>query len=161
MSTMFWIWLSVMVITVIVEIITTDLLSIWFTFGAVVPMILSAFDVLDPVWQTAIFVVLSAVLLLSLRKITMKFLFKNTDSKTNVDALVGERHRLLKGIDFETVGAVKIKGIEWRAVAEKQATIEKDKIVEIIRVEGNKLVVKEVVEEKTEDKKEEKSKKEN
>lgn len=144
MSTMFWIWLSIMVVAVILEIITTDLVSIWFAFGSIVPLILSAFDVLNPIWQTTIFVVISAILIVSLRKVTMKWLFKNTNSKTNVDALIGEKHRLLETTDFETLGKIKIKDIDWSVMGEKQQTIEKGSVVEIVKIEGNKLIVKPV-----------------
>ena len=144
MSTMFWIWLSIMVVAVILEIITTDLVSIWFAFGSIVPLILSAFDVLNPIWQTTIFVVISAILIVSLRKVTIKWLFKNTNSKTNVDALIGEKHRLLETTDFETLGKIKIKDIDWSVMGEKQQTIEKGSVVEIVKIEGNKLIVKPV-----------------
>lgn len=154
MSTMFWIWLSVMVIAVILEIITTDLVSIWFAFGSLVPLIISAFDALNPIWQTTIFVVISAVLIASLRKVTLKWLFKNNNSKTNVDALIGQKYRLLEATDFETLGKIKIKDIDWSVVGEKQQTIEKDAIVEIVKIEGNKLIVKPAKEDNKADKKE-------
>ena len=42
METTFWIWLAIIVVALIIEIVTLDLVSIWFSFGAVVPFILSA-----------------------------------------------------------------------------------------------------------------------
>ena len=111
MSTTFWIWLSIIVITVIVEIITTDLVSIWFTFGAVIPLFLSAFNVLNPLWQTVIFVVVSAVLISVLRKVTVKFFFKNNNSKTNLDTIIGEKYRFIEGTTFEKLGKIEIKGV--------------------------------------------------
>lgn len=142
MSATFWIWLSIIVITVILEIITTDLVSIWFSFGAVVPLFLSAFNVLNPLWQTVIFVIVSAVLLSVLRKVTIKYFFKNNNSKTNLDALIGEKHRLLEGTNFEKLGQIQIKDIVWSVMGESQQTIKKGQIVEIVRIEGNKLIVK-------------------
>ncbi len=153
MSTMFWIWLAIMVVTVILEIITTDLVSIWFAFGSIVPLILSAFDVLNPVWQTTIFVVISTILIASLRRVTLKLMFKNNNSKTNIAALIGEKHRLLEATNFETLGKIKIKDIDWSVVGENQQTIEKDTVVEIVRIEGNKLVVKPATEDKKENNK--------
>ena len=153
MSTMFWIWLAVMVIAVIVEILTTDLVSIWFTFGAVVPLFLSAFDILNPIWQTVIFVAISAVLIATLRKVTMKFLFRNNQSKTNLDTLIGEKYRLVESTDFDTLGKVKIKDVDWSVQGDKQQTIEKGSIVEVVKIEGNKLIVKPVeADNKTENK---------
>lgn len=142
MSTMFWIWLSIMVVTVVLEIITTDLISIWFTFGAIIPLLLSAFDAVNPIWQTVIFVIISAILIATLRKTTLKLFFKNSNTKTNVNSLIGQKHRLIESTDFDTMGKIQIKDIEWRVVGENQETIEKGQIVEIVKIEGNKLIVK-------------------
>ena len=142
MSTMFWVWLAVIVIGVVVEACTTDLISIWFSFGAIVPFILAGATGLRYEWQIVIFVVISAVLIVTLRKVTMKYLFKNSNAKTNLAALEGQKYRLLSRTDFETIGTVKINGVEWSVVSENRDTIEKDEVVEIIKVQGNKLVVK-------------------
>ena len=142
MSATFWIWLSIIVITVILEIITTDLVSIWFTFGAVIPLFLSAFNVLNPLWQTVIFIIISAVLISTLRKVTIKFFFKNNNSKTNLDALIGEKYRLIEGTNFEKLGKLEIKDITWSVMGENQQTIKKGQVVEIVKIEGNKLIVK-------------------
>jgi membrane protein implicated in regulation of membrane protease activity len=142
MSTTFWIWLSIIVITVIVEIITTDLVSIWFTFGAVIPLFLSAFNVLNPLWQTVIFVVVSAVLISVLRKVTVKFFFKNNNSKTNLDTIIGEKYRLIEGTTFEKLGKIEIKDVTWSVMGENQQSIKKGQVVEVVKIEGNKLIVK-------------------
>lgn len=142
MSTMFWIWLSIMVITVILEIITTDVVSIWFAFGSIIPLFFSAFNLLNPVWQIVIFITTSAILITTLRKITIKYLFKNNDSKTNLDTLIGEKYRLIEGTDFEHLGKIQIKDIVWSVKGENDQTIKKGKIVEIVKIQGNKLIVK-------------------
>ena len=150
MSTMFWIWLAVMIVTIILEIVTTDLISIWFTFGAIIPLILASVTNLDFWWQIAIFLVISAVLIASLRKITMKYLFKNTDGKTNLDTLIGQKFRLISSTDFETVGKVKVKDVEWGVKGVDNQTIEKGSLVEVVKISGNKLIVKESIKEKQE-----------
>ena len=141
MTTMSWIWLAVLVGTAILEIATADLVSIWFTFGAIIPFILATTTNLHYGWQIAIFFVISAILIASLRKITMKYLLKNANLKTNTDALVGQKFRLLEKTDFETVGKVKIKDVEWSVIGDKQQTIEKGAVVEIVKISGNKLIV--------------------
>ena len=140
---MFWVWIGVVILSVIVELTTTELISIWFTFGGVVALILSATGAVETVWQIVIFFATSALLLALLRKITMKFLLKNTTTKTNLDALVGQKYRMLERTDFETVGKLKVKDLEWSVVGENQQTIEKGAVVEVVRISGNKLVVKE------------------
>ena len=144
MNTMFWIWLAIIVITAIIEICTTELVSIWFTFGSILPMILSATTDISIPWQIAICIALSAILIACLRKISIKFLFRNEDNKTNLDTLIGEKFRLLERTDFETVGKVKVKDIEWSVIGNEQQTIEKGSVVEVVSISGAKLKVKEV-----------------
>ena len=116
MSAMFWVWLGVIVVTAVVELVTTELVSIWFTFGAIVPFILATIDVVGFEWQILIFVVLSSVLIISLRKVTKKFLLRNSNEKTNIDSIIGKQCRMLARTDFETVGYVKINDVEWSAI---------------------------------------------
>ena len=144
MDFMFWVWLAVIVVTIIVEAFTMEVISIWFTIGATPPFILAGIDVFGWEIQVVIFIVISAVLILSLRKVTKKFLLRNTNSKTNLDSIIGTKVRMVEMTDFDSVGTVKINGVTWSAVGEKGETIEKGSIVEIIKIEGNKLFVKEV-----------------
>ena len=154
MDTMFWVWLGIIVGAVILEIITADLVSVWFAFGAILPCILAATTNLYYGWQIVIFLLISAILIACLRKITLKYLFKNVNEKTNLDAIIGQKFRMLERTDFETMGKIKIKDVEWSAVGDKQQTIEKDTIVEIVKISGNKMIVKELKEEKEKGKKE-------
>lgn len=154
MDTMFWVWLGVIAVTAIIEFITCDLTSIWFTCGAVIPFIISAFDAISWEWQLLIFVVVSALLMVFLRKITRKLLLKNANFKSNVDGLVGKHVRMISRADFETVGSVKIGDVVWSAVALDGQSVEANEVVEVVGVDGNKLQVKkvEIKEEKKEDK---------
>lgn len=150
----YWIWIMVIVGTIVLEVVTLDIVSIWFSLGAIVPLILSATNACGWELQLILFIVISAVLILSLRKITMKYLFKNSDEKTNLDAVLGKTFRLLERTDFETPGAIKINGVIWSVEGIKQETIEKNELVEVVKVVGNKLKVKKL--EKKEDKEEKK-----
>lgn len=42
MEVMFWVWLGVFVLSLVIEFITFDLISIWFSAGAIIPFIMSA-----------------------------------------------------------------------------------------------------------------------
>ena len=146
MDTMFWVWLAVIAISIIIEIITLDLVSVWFAFGAVVPFILSAREGVGIEWQIAIFVVVSALLIIFVRKYAQKLLFKNMNSKTNVDALEGRKVRLLEDTDFEKNGSVKINDVVWTAISDDGKLIKQGSLVEIVKVDGNKLHVRETQE---------------
>ena len=144
MDVMFWVWLGVIAVTAIIEFITCDLTSIWFTCGAVIPFIISAFDAISWEWQLLIFVVVSALLIVFVRKIARKLLLKNSNFKSNVEGLVGKQVRMLSRADFETVGSVKIGDVVWSAVSLDGQSVEENDVVEVVGVDGNKLKVKKV-----------------
>lgn len=142
MDVMFWVWLGVIVATAIVEFATMEIVSIWFTIGAIIPFILAGTRAVGWEIQIVIFVAISAILIVSLRGVTKKYLLKNSNEKTNLDLLIGKKCKMLEKTDFETTGSVKINDIIWSAVADNGQTIEKGQLVEIVKVEGNKLIVK-------------------
>ena len=81
---MFWVWLGVFIVTALIEFLTQEIASIWFTIGAIIPLILAATRAVTWEWQVLIFLVVSVVLILSLRNITKKFLLKNANYKRNI-----------------------------------------------------------------------------
>lgn len=141
---MFWVWLAVIVGTAITEFCTLEIVSIWFTLAAIIPFVLSATVPAAVGWELeiVIFVVLSAVMLISLRGVTKRYLLKNANEKTNVDALVGRKLRMLSRTDFETLGSARVNDVTWSVLGLNQQTIEKDTIVEVVKVAGNRLIVK-------------------
>lgn len=148
-----WIWLGVVVITMILEFISTDMIAIWFSVGGLVSLILAALSV--PVWvQLVVFVVISAVLLLSFRKLALKFLLGKDKTKTNADALISQQIRLINEINEDKYGTVKINGVIWNATTENNTqVIPANTLVEIIKISGNKVIVKPIEEIKPEQEK--------
>lgn len=144
MSVMFWIWLGIMVSTLIVECVTMEVVSIWFTFGAIIPFILATTKATSWQVQVIIFIVVSIVLISTLRQITKKFLLKNATEKTNADAFIGKKYVMMEGAGFEKVGALKINGVVWSAISQDGQEIKTNEIVEVVKISGNKLVVKKI-----------------
>ena len=138
-----YVWLGVVALSVIVEFVTFDLVSVWFIGGGLVAMILSACKV-QLVWQLVAFIGVSIILLITCRKPLLKMLNKNK-SATNASSLIGKDTTLLTPISFDNVGSVKVNGVVWTAIAENEMTlIEQGAIVTITAIQGNKLIVKEV-----------------
>ena len=135
-----YIWLAVVVVCLVVEFITFELVSVWISIGAFVSMILALCGVGVEI-QLVCAVVISVVSLLSLRKLALKFLNKNKD-KTNVYALVGKVVKLLTRCDEDDVGSAKINGVVWSIKEENDGTIEAGEYAKVTRVDGNKLIVK-------------------
>lgn len=133
------IWLALAVIFLIIEAITVGLATIWFAAGAFVAFVLSLLNV--PVLaQVVIFLAVSCCLLVFTRKIFVEKLRTGSES-TNVDALIGETGIVTEEIRPLTVGQVKINGQIWSALGKDDETIEKDRLVKVIAIEGVKLIV--------------------
>ena len=140
-QTMAFVWLAVFVVTVVIEIATLGLTTIWFAGGALVALIISLFN--PPVAvQIAVFIVVSVVLLIFTRPIATKH-FNKKMVATNVDSVPGETGIVSMNIDnIAATGTVMIKGMEWTARTESDdLKIEKGAKVKVLRVEGVKVIV--------------------
>ena len=140
-----WLWLAVFVITIAVEAMTQDLVSIWFTVGSFASLCISYFA---PWWvELIVFVVISTACLVLTRPLVKK-LMRSQIRKTNSDEFIGQRVKLIsKGTKFE-MGTVKINSVVYNVVLpdDIEEEIEADSIVEIVSIKGNKFVVRKVEE---------------
>lgn len=136
-------WLIAFIFFIVFEVITAGLTTVWFAMGSLVAYI--AYLLSANIWvQLVIFVVVSALSMILIRPIAIKSL-KNRTFKTKIDAMAGKKARVLKTINnIEAEGEVWIEGLEWTARSEDNSVIEKDEIVEIVRIEGVKAIVKRV-----------------
>ena len=141
---MIYIWLAVVCASALIEAFTLQMVGIWFVVGGLVALIMSACG-LALEWQIISCIIISLVLLLALRKLCLRFVLRKTNEKTNVDSLIGKEVKLLEEITKDKMGEVKIAGVVWSAVTENGAPIEKGKLVVIEKVQGNKLIVKEMI----------------
>ncbi len=139
-----WIvWLSVFVIGLIIETGTTELVSIFFSFGALIAMIISFIPGVEWWVQLIIFVVLSGASLAALRPIVKKYLNKEKRD-TNVDEYIGKKVNVID-VNNDGTPEVKLNGLIWRIepVDEEEKIIVGEK-VEIVTIKGNKLIVRKV-----------------
>lgn len=148
MDFMFYVWIGVIVVSAIIEFITLDMTSIWFTAGAIPSLIMSIVGGVRWEIQLAVFFVLSVVLILSLRKVTKNYLLRNAKEKTNLDAIVGSTYKMLSRGDDDQPGTIKVNGVIWNAAPKNGQTIEAGEQVKIVKVEGSKFIVEKI--EKTE-----------
>jgi len=142
MDTMFWVWIGVFVITFFLEIMTMDLVAIWCTFGSIIPLILSAANLVGWEIQVIIFIVLSAIMVFALRKIAKKWLYKYS-SKEDVNSNQGKVVKLMEDTK-DGVGQIKMNDVVWTAKTDDDADYPKGTKVEIIKMSGNKVIVKKV-----------------
>ena len=133
------IWAFIIIATVLVELATDNLVTIWFTLGAVVALITLAFGASEWV-QLVTFVGSSAVFLVATRPLTKKMM-RRSIIKTNADRLVGTVATVTKGFNLGEIGEVKIDGIYWRAINLDGLSFQEGEKVMIDAITGTKLVV--------------------
>ncbi len=134
------IWLGALVLFLILEGQTAAVVALWFAAGAAVAMIAAICGA--EIWlQAVLFTVVSVVLLALLKPVVRKY-FTPKLQKTNADALVGTAGPVVEDIDnIQAVGRVKLGGMEWSARSTTGEPIARDALVQVDRIEGNKVFV--------------------
>lgn len=135
-------WLIVAIIFGVGELMTTSLTLIWFSIGALVVMLISIF-IESILWQVIVFAAISITLLV----VATKYLVdrdKNVKYSTNLQGIISQKAMVVEDIEPYESGVVKLNGEEWTAVSKDESKIERGKVVEIIAIEGVKLIVREV-----------------
>ena len=141
---MIWVWLAVFVIAVVLEALTQDLISIWFSIGALVSLCIC--NTVPIYIEIIVFAVVSLLALVATRPLVKK-MTERAVRYTNVDNLVGKRVKVMSRISKYNAGEIKINGIIYTAtlLEEANSDIEEDSVVEIVAIKGNKVIVKEII----------------
>ena len=133
------VWFVIIIVAALIEMNTMDLTSIWFSVGALVAFILSLTKI-DIVYQIVAFVIVSVGFIVFLRPVVKNY-FKTNSISTNADRLIGKVATCTKPIGVGERGEVKIDGKYWLAVTSSDEEIEIDEKVEVLAIEGVKLIV--------------------
>lgn len=136
------IWLIVAIIFGIAEAMTPSLTLIWFSIGALVVLFLSTF--IESIFiQIVLFAAISITLLfIATKKIVKKD--ENYKYNTNLQAIISKKGIVKSEILPEQTGLVVVEGEEWSAISIDEVMIEKGSSVEVVKIEGVKLVVKKI-----------------
>lgn len=133
-------WLIIFVLTLVVEALTTSLVSIWFSIGALFSFITS-YITDSALIQFLVFVVVSVIALFVTKPIVKKY-FKREIIKTNCNELIGKSALVIEEITDKNMGKVKVSGQIWSALNKDKGTIDADSEVEVLSIEGVKLIVR-------------------
>lgn len=137
---MWSIWLIAAGVFFIAEIATAGFLIFWLGIGALLAMITS-FITDSIIIQTIVFVVSSCILIPLTKPLADKFITKKT-VPTNSYSLINKHGIVISDINpIEGVGQVKVNGEIWSAKTEAESLIEKGTEIEVIKIDGVKLVV--------------------
>lgn len=134
------IWLIVAVLFGIGELLTPSLTLIWFSFGAIILIFLSSF-IKSIILQILIFAIISISFLIIATK---KLVKKDKDFKynTNLQAIISKRGYVKEEILPNKTGVVVLNSEDWTAISFDNEIIELGATVEVVKIEGVKLVVK-------------------
>lgn len=127
------IWSLVLIATIVIEFETADMVTIWFSVGAIGALIAAALDQ-NVVIQIGIFIAVSLVLIVLTRPMTKRFMDK-TVIKTNADRFVGMIGTITVEVPIGGRGEVLVDNSKWIAFSSSE---------EIIPV-GTKVVVQDIV----------------
>lgn len=136
------VWILAGVFFLIIELITTALVSIWFVAAAVVTCLVSlAVD--SFLWQLVIFLLLSAVFMVIFRYVYKKYIKPGRDEIKREEMLVGRS--AVTAEDTDSFGGKVLAGdVYWRAVSENGEKIPKGETVGIVKADGTTLTVRKI-----------------
>jgi membrane protein implicated in regulation of membrane protease activity len=133
------IWFIIIIVAALIEMNTMDLTSIWFSVGALIAFVLALIDV-NPTIQIVVFLIGSIGLIFAVRPVAKNY-FKTNAISTNADRLIGKVAVCTKEILVGDRGEVKIDGKYWLAVTSGDKDVSIDERVEVLAIEGVKLIV--------------------
>ena len=138
---MVYVWLGVLAAMVVLEIVTTQLVSVWFAVGALASFLVALAGV-EAIWiQLVVFVVVSAVAVAVTRPLVRKMVNVKAEP-TNADMVIGKIGVVTDKIDnVAETGLVKVNGSLWTARTADGSVAELGEKVKILEISGVKLIV--------------------
>ncbi len=135
-------WFITFLILLFIELITVNLVTIWFAIGSLGALITASITDMVVI-QIIVFIVLSVVSLIVTKPIVKKIRTRKI-TPTNLDRVIGKIGTVTKKITKDSYGEVKVEGSIWTAKANKE--IREKSQVKVLKIEGVKLLVEEIKE---------------
>ena len=134
-------WVLVSIFLMVIEFVTYTLVSIWFAIGAIGAGVAAGLGASTGI-QLLVFAVVSIIMLIVTFPLVKKFKNK-TPERLNADRIIGGKGIITQTVDIVLgTGEAKIGGQFWTCRSVDQSVIKKDSIVEVVRIEGVKAIVK-------------------
>lgn len=134
------VWLIAMVLLLIIEITMLDLIFLMLSAGAAAALIGDFLGANLPV-QVGIFSVVSLLMLLAARPTALRHLNKTDAAPTGLETMIGDHAEVLEPVDTSR-GLVRYKGEDWTARSDEVMPIPYAAEVEILKIDGAILWVK-------------------
>ena len=136
-----YIWLVLALVLFAAEWLSVQLVSIWFSTGALIAFIVAKLG-FGIWWQTGAFLVISTLLLVLTRPIVKKLL-ESKNSNTDLDRIIGKNIIISEITDENALrGKCYINDVSWSVKREDGGKLEVGESVLVDRIEGVHLIVK-------------------
>ena len=133
------IWFILIFAFLIIEALSFNLITIWFSFGSLCAFI-STYLTDNLIIQIVVFTFFTIISLIFTKPLLDKFINKNV-TKTNIDMIIGKIGIVTKEINELSPGRVKVSGKDWMAISNSH--IDEGKKVRVLKIEGAKIIVRE------------------
>ena len=140
---MAWLWIGIIVAAIVVEALTDQLVSIWFVPAGIVAAIMHFCSAAE-YWQIIVFLIVAIAGIVFAKVFLPKIMPQTTDTRTNIDAIIGERCVVTEKIDnYAGCGQARVKGQIWSARGVYEDDVfEAGEVLHVVAIEGVKLICK-------------------
>lgn len=132
------IWLIIAFAFFLLEIFTTGIAVICFSFGALAATLVAGLGG-SFTWQVIAFAVVSLLSLIFIRPLLVKLFYKGgkDEVKTNADAIIGRIGIVTEDVDNDKdTGRVRIDGDYWKAISSTGEVLPKNSKVKILKLDS-------------------------
>ena len=137
---MCFLWLIIFIVLIITELLTINLVTIWFAFGALLALVVEV-SFSNIVLDIITFVITSFLLIILTKPIIGRLKVKKVEA-TNLDMVINKIGIVTEDIKQDKIGEVKVLGKRWSAYSSTE--IKKDEKVKILSIDGVKLKVEKI-----------------
>lgn len=140
------IWVIAALVFGIIEIFAPSFIAMSIAIGCLLSALGAGFDASFKV-QLLLFSAGTALSFFAVRPFMLKFAHRKSNAvKTNVDALVGKTGRVTEAVDnAANTGRAIVDGDDWRVLTEDNSTVNAGEIVEVVKVDSTRLIVRKIV----------------
>ena len=137
---MCFLWLIIFIVLIITELLTINLVTIWFAFGALLALVVEV-SFSNIVLDIITFVITSFLLIILTKPIIGRLKVKSVEA-TNLDMVINKIGIVTEDINQDKIGEVKVLGKRWSAYSNTE--LKKDEKVKILSIDGVKLKVEKI-----------------
>ena len=130
---MLWIWIGLIISLLLIELLTNNLVTIWYVGSAIIALILSIF--IDNYFiQFLVFAILGTILMFTLRDNAAKLIREKIKEK-----LLNKQGIVVEEVRKNKPGKVKINKRKYSATSSKKINV--GHFIKVVEINGNKLKV--------------------